>query len=127
MSSAAIRIGLAGALLAASPAAVAAGDPRIDGMVHREIAKCWSLPPSDTPYVVTVRFELGRDGSLASGPAVVAATPSNTPDIAVQAALRAVRRCTPIALPAESYEYWRQVEIKFAAEVKRPFGSTVSP
>jgi colicin import membrane protein len=63
---------------------------------------------------VTVRFALNQDGTLAGDPTVL---PGDAHDALfrpmAESALRAVRACTPLRLPAARYELWRDVEITF--------------
>lgn len=122
------------AMLSNVPTAGNAASPQIDGVVRQEIAKCWNPATAEQHYVVMVRFELNRDGSLATGPTVVDSKPSGVPDAAIRAVLRAVRECTPLKLPSEAYDSWRNVEIKFQTQPLpqpqypgRPFGASAWP
>lgn len=123
-----IPAGLLAVLLVAAHAAQAANSRAdVDGMVRQAISKCWTLPAESGPQVITVQFELNRDGSLVGSPAILDSQPP-APDASIQAALRAIRKCTPIALPPELYDYWRNVVIRFVAQAPgRPFGASAWP
>jgi hypothetical protein len=68
--------------------------------------------------VVTLAFSLNRNGTLA-GPVSVKPTGSGLLfEAAAESAVRAVRKCTappvgPMRLPADAYEYWREIEASF--------------
>jgi hypothetical protein len=88
--------------------------------VKHQLMRCWAPPagiPPGTMLLVKVRFELNRDGTLARDPVVL---PVNSGDLqnaqfqpAAKSALRAVRACTPLQLPAARYEIWEDVEVVF--------------
>ena len=84
----------------------------IDNAVREQISQCWSPPvgASGDNNVVRVRFTLNADGSLSDGPTVDS---GGAPRAFADAAARAVRRCSPLKLPADAYDYWRQVDIRF--------------
>jgi colicin import membrane protein len=94
--------------------------------VKRQIVRCWAPPagiPPGTMLLVKVRFELNRDGTLARDPV---ALPVNSGDLqnayfkpAAKSALRAVRACTPLQLPAARYEIWEYVEVVFDPKTVR--------
>jgi TonB family protein len=122
-----ISAGLLAVLFAAPQAAQAASSrAEVDQLVWQGIAKCWA-PLAEGAHVVRVQFELNRDGSLAGAPVVLEARPAAS-GTAVEAAIKAVRDCTPIALPPEAYDYWRYVTIRFDASIPgRPFGASAWP
>jgi TonB family protein len=82
--------------------------------LQRQVLNCWS-PPGVNVGVVTVRFRLNRDGSLAGQPIPVKAAQSAQSKAVVESALRAVRECAPFKLPAATYEQWQEVEVHFDA------------
>jgi hypothetical protein len=63
--------------------------------------------------IATVRFKLNRGGSLADVPSVVKPATDPLSQAANESALRAVRQCTPLKLPADRYEVWKEVEVTF--------------
>ncbi|RXF73493.1 cell envelope integrity protein TolA [Hansschlegelia zhihuaiae] len=88
----------------------------IDNAVREQVMQCWNPPigaADDGSLAVRVKFTLNADGSLADGPTVVNSSSNPAFRAAAGAATRAVQRCAPLKLPAESYDYWRQVNINF--------------
>jgi hypothetical protein len=74
------------------------------------------MPPKrvvDTNLTVRVWFKLNRDGSLADVPTVVKPGTDPLSQAANESALRAVRQCTPLQLPADKYAYWQDIEAVF--------------
>lgn len=85
----------------------------IDNAVREQVSQCWSPPiggVAGESMIVRVKFTLNSDGSLSGQPSVDSMGASRA---AADAALRAVRRCSPLKLPAEAYDYWRSVDIRF--------------
>ncbi len=88
----------------------------IDSAVREQISPCWNPPigaAGAEEMRVTVRFQLNTDGTLSGGPAVVDWGSAAGFQAAADSAMRAVRRCSPLRLPAQAYEYWRDVQITF--------------
>jgi colicin import membrane protein len=88
----------------------------IDSAVREQISPCWNPPigaAGADEMRVTVRFQLNADGTLSGGPAVVDWGSAAGFQAAADSAMRAVRRCSPLKLPAQAYEYWRDVQITF--------------
>jgi colicin import membrane protein len=82
--------------------------------LQRQVLSCWN-PPGVNVSAVTVGFRLNRDGSLAGEPTLVKAASGAQSQPTAASALRAVRDCAPFKLPAVSYEWWQEVEVKFDA------------
>jgi hypothetical protein len=88
-------------------------------MLRRQLTLCWRPPAEivNQPVVVTVRFELKRDGTLIRAPVIVNRGAGDAQDarfqLATKSALAAVRTCVPLKLPAARYELWEDVEITF--------------
>jgi hypothetical protein len=89
--------------------------------VKRQIVRCWAPPAGAGLPPVIVHFPLKRDGTLARDPVVL---PVNSGDLqnaqfqlAAKSAMRAVRACTPLRLPAALYKYWEDIEIIFDPKV----------
>lgn len=98
--------------------AIAQADPApIARLIMRQLYRCWTPPvgppAGDTDVSATVAFSLNRDGSLAGGPTLVKTSTGPKSQAVADSALRAVRRCTPLKLPADKYEVWREVEATF--------------
>lgn len=97
---------------------------RVRSLAQAHFRRCWT-PPIDLPdperLVVTVQFDLNRNGTL-RGEAIVISPRNYTFDpymrVAVERALRAVRVCDPFPFAddpvvGEHYEIWRQTEFTF--------------
>ncbi|MEQ1619502.1 MAG: hypothetical protein ABL883_14300 [Terricaulis sp.] len=106
-------------------AEVAALRDRVNAVGRAHLRRCWRMPidlPDPDRLVVTVEFDLNRNGSLNGQPRVT--SPRNyTFDpymrAAAEAALRAVRQCDPFPFPddavlREHYDAWRSPEIVFS-------------
>lgn len=105
-------------------AEVAALEDRARALARAHLRRCWRMPidlPDPDRLVVTIEFEINRNGTLNGQPRVT--SPRNyTFDpamrTAVEAALRAVRVCDPYPFPddpvvGEHYEIWRETEFTF--------------
>jgi outer membrane biosynthesis protein TonB len=95
---------------------------RVQDLIRARLEQCWN-PPVDQPdparLVVTVRFVLNRDGSIARGAEEIL-TPARLPSgdramlIAAERALNAVRDCSPYRdLTVLPYEGWRTITFQF--------------
>jgi colicin import membrane protein len=85
-------------------------------ILRAQLYSCWNPPvgvQEAKDLVVTVRFSLNRDGSLAGEPTVLNRGRNALFQIAAEAATRAVRRCQPFRLPVSKYEAWQDVEVNF--------------
>lgn len=88
----------------------------IDNAVREQVMQCWNPPigaANDGSLAVKVSFTLNSDGTLSDGPTVVNSSSNPAFRAAAGAATRAVQRCAPLKLPADAYDYWRQVTINF--------------
>lgn len=105
-------------------AEVAALRSRVVALSQRAMQRCWRMPVDQPDYerlVVTLQFDLDRNGNLRGNPRVV--SPNNyTFDppmrVAVDLAMRAVRTCDPYPFPTDPilgdhYEEWSQIEFTF--------------
>lgn len=106
-------------------AEVAAMEDRVRSLVQRHLMRCWRMP-SDRPeperLVVTLEFELDRNGNLRGPPRVTSPRGNFTfdPDMrfAVDSAVRAVNTCDPFPFATdpvvgEHYETWDRLEFTF--------------
>ncbi|MXU65315.1 hypothetical protein [Oceanomicrobium pacificus] len=82
------------------------------------VERCWNPPAGvrdASDLVVIVDFELNIDGQLVGDVGLV--EPSGSLDsvyrAAYEAARRAIKRCAPYEMPAEKFEQWRRIEVKF--------------
>lgn len=105
-------------------AEVAAMEDRVRALVRRHLLRCWRMPidqPDPGRLVVTLEFELDRNGNLRGQPRVTSPriTTFDAPmRAAVDAAQRAVRTCDPYPFPedpvvGQHYETWDQLEFTF--------------
>jgi hypothetical protein len=106
-------------------AEVAALEDRVRALNRRALLRCWRMPadlPDPERLVVTVQFELDRNGELRGQPRVTSPTnytydpPMRT---AVEAALRAIRSCDFTFFPSDPvvgqrYDAWDNLDFTFA-------------
>jgi colicin import membrane protein len=85
---------------------------QVVALLHRQLYACWT-PPAGAKVIVTVRFALNEDGSLAGVPILVKSTAGAQSRAVAESALLAVQRCAPFKLPADAYELWKEVEVVF--------------
>lgn len=84
--------------------------------VRAQAKRCWKIPAgwSDSRQVtVTIRFQLKRDGTVAGSPSVVSFPASELGKSAALNAMQAVTECGPFRLPADKYEQWKDVQLRF--------------
>jgi len=89
---------------------------RIDSYTVEHYRKCWAtaLSMNAMTYVPRVEFRLSPVGALEGEPRLL--NPSSNPieKARGEQALAAVRRCSPMQIPAEFtpyYDYWRVTEL----------------
>lgn len=105
-------------------AEVVAMQDRVRALTQRAMMRCWRAPmdrPDPERLVVTIQFDLDRQGNLRGEPRVT--SPRNysfDPDMrfAVESALRAIRTCEPFPFPGDPvvgdhYEAWARLEHTF--------------
>lgn len=84
----------------------------LNAMLKSQLEQCWNIPAggggAETPIVV-LSWRLTEDGSLDGEPIVL--SPQNTPlfQVAAEAAIRAVKKCSPFQLPRDKFQYWREI------------------
>jgi hypothetical protein len=81
-----------------------------------QIEQCWVIPTGWThprEVSVTVRFGLKQDGTVNGAPTVVEFPASQYGPVAADNAIRAILQCGPYALPAEKYDQWSVVQLRF--------------
>ena len=89
--------------------------------VRLQIQSCWSLPAGARDaegLIVRLRIFLNPDGSLARPPQIVNRDRLDVPGqdffrTAAESAVRAVRKCEPLIMPANKYELWRDMVLTF--------------
>lgn len=110
-------------------AEVASMEDRIRSLTRQHMRRCWRVPadlPDPERLVVTVEWEIDRNGHLRGQPRVTnppLASYVSDPFMrtAVQSALRAVSQCSPYPFPndpvvGEHYDLWRTGEFTFRPE-----------
>ena len=91
---------------------------RVQAIILAQVRVCWpdvvDLPDPER-LQVSVKFNLKADGTLKDGVDLV--RPRRAPigdrfmGVAIDRALRAVRKCQPYSLPAEDYAIWQEVTV----------------
>jgi len=111
----------AGAATDPAPAADP-GPPMTSGEMDNfrvAVGGCWVRDPGSQAdrTVVTVAFDLDRDGSIVGDVRLVNSTGESqaVTDAAFRSARSALYRCAPYSLPADKYEQWRGVDMTFDA------------
>jgi colicin import membrane protein len=106
----------------AAEGAAQADGVRLASLLMAQIARCWNPPVGvrDSDLVVTIRFALNEDGTLSGEPAVLnSGNTSPRLKAAAESAVRAVRNCQPLKLPAAQYWMWKDVEVRFDPQVMK--------
>jgi colicin import membrane protein len=92
----------------------------LDGLMREQYKKCWSyIGLNPQKYVAQIRVRYAQDGSLQAEPALL--NPPSDPNIRnlADSAMRAVRRCNPMHIPAAYmpyYEHWKARVVRFDPE-----------
>lgn len=86
--------------------------------VRQQFYRCWNVPAgarNAEDLVVTLAISLRRDGSLIGPPRLIGAMDQSNPHFrtAAESAIRAVHMCSPLDLPPEKYDRWRDMELTF--------------
>jgi hypothetical protein len=106
-------------------AEVASLQARVVALTQRHMQRCWRMPadlPNPERLVVTVSWEVDRNGNLRGQPRVTSPrkyTFDAEMRVAAEAALRAVRVCEPYPYPndpivGEHFEIWRSGTFTFS-------------
>lgn len=91
---------------------------QLDGLMEEQYRQCWSylgLNPGQK-YVPQIRVTYDENGGLSSDPVLV--NPPSDPNLRnlAESALRAVRRCNPLRIPAQYapyYDEWKGRVLRF--------------
>jgi hypothetical protein len=84
--------------------------------VKAQAMRCWDIPAGWTEprqVSVTVRFRLNPDGTLDGAPSVVQFPASELGKAAAVSAVEAVVQCGPFQLPADKYDQWDDIQLRF--------------
>jgi colicin import membrane protein len=88
----------------------------LNSRVAQQLKGCWRLPGAGggiETMVVTVSWRLRQDGSLEGEPALEGAQSGALYQQAADAALRAVKNCSPFDLPQDKYQFWSKITFDF--------------
>lgn len=93
----------------------------LQAAIRAQVEPCWSVPAGAKEaedLKVRIRVYLLPDGNLARPPEIVDKMRMNMPGqsfyrVAAESARRAVQRCAPLKLPADSYDIWSDTELVF--------------
>ncbi len=84
----------------------------LKGLISSQLRGCWKLPGGGggiETTVVTLRWQLNVDGSLDGEPSVEDPQSGPVYQIAAEAAIRAVKGCSPFTLPPDKYAAWKTI------------------
>jgi colicin import membrane protein len=94
---------------------------QLDGMMQEQYKQCWSYLGlgGEHRYVPQIKVEFQNDGSLSAQPALL--NPPSDPALRslAESAMRAVRRCNPLKIPAQFapyYDQWKGRILRFDPE-----------
>jgi hypothetical protein len=93
---------------------------QLDGLLQEQYKRCWSyFGTGGARYIPQVRVSYSADGALIGGPSLV--NPPSDPNLQslAESALRAVRRCNPLRIPAQFQPYhqqWKSRIVRFDPE-----------
>jgi len=88
----------------------------LKGMIKSQLNGCWRPPGTgggEEVPVVDLHWEMNSDGSLIGEPRVTSAPPTTAGQVYAEAALRAVKMCSPFRLPPDKYSAWKSVDWTF--------------
>lgn len=88
----------------------------LKGKIVEQLKGCWRLPGAGggiETTVVTVTWQLRQDGSLEGEPVLEHAQSGVLYQQAADAAMRAVKNCSPFDLPQDKYQFWRKLTFDF--------------
>lgn len=106
----------AGAQMGDAPVLSVREQDLLRAQISAQLRSCWKLPGGGggiETTVVTLRWRLRQDGSLDGEPMVEAPRQGMVFQIAAEAAIRAVRMCSPFQLPPDRYWAWRSLTWDF--------------
>ncbi|MDB5544198.1 MAG: TolA protein [Hyphomicrobiales bacterium] len=93
----------------------------LDGLMQEQYKQCWSYlgMSSGHRYIPQIKVEYTKDGALVGQPALL--NPPSDPSLTslAESAVRAVRRCNPLKIPAQYqpyFEQWRARILRFDPE-----------
>jgi outer membrane biosynthesis protein TonB len=93
--------------------------------IRQQVQPCWNPPAGGadvSALVTTLRLQFRKDGTVVGQPQVTEQSGVSASNQAyarqhAEAAKRAVLRCQPLQLPADLYEFWKDIEFNFDARL----------
>ena len=89
----------------------------LDGLLADQFKQCWSYLGLDHGrYIPEIKVSYGEDGSLLSEPQLLNKPSDPNARSLAESALRAVRQCNPLRIPAQFspfYDQWRSRILRF--------------
>ena len=91
---------------------------QLDGLLEDQYKQCWSYLGLDgaNKYVPQIKVVYGEDGSLMGDPVLINRPADPSLQSLADSALRAVRRCNPLKIPAQYapyYDQWKGRVLRF--------------
>lgn len=91
----------------------------VGAMIATRIKACWDPPAEASPQALAITMTVSFDpsGALIDAPIIARLVEDekaivSEPNAYERAAIQAVERCTPLALPAHLFAYWRHIDIE---------------
>ncbi|HKJ74928.1 MAG TPA: cell envelope integrity protein TolA [Alphaproteobacteria bacterium] len=87
--------------------------------IRKQVQPCWLVPagaPDAEDLVVRLHIALNPDGTLNGPPQILDQGKIGRSDyyrVAAESARRAVQKCSPLKLPVDSYDIWRDINLTF--------------
>mgnify|MGYP001052966434 CR=1 FL=1 len=88
----------------------------LKGMIKSQLNGCWRPPGTgggEEVPVVELHWDLNPDGSVIGEPRVTSAPPTTAGQVYTEAAVRAVKMCSPFRLPPDKYNAWKSIDWTF--------------
>jgi len=114
-----VKTAALGAPEATAPKLSASMEARIASYIHDHYHPCWAsaLSLGGATFAPVVEFHLSREGALEGRPRLLNPSANPVEQARGEQALQAVRRCSPMRIPAEFMPYYeealREVTIRF--------------
>ena len=94
---------------------------QLDGLLQEQYKQCWNYIAlgGAQKYIPQIKVEFSREGGLVGQPALLNPPGDANLNTLSESALRAVRRCNPLKIPAQFvpyYEQWKSRILRFDPE-----------
>ena len=109
---------VAGSTTGASQKMAASLWDQLDGLLEDQYKQCWSYLGLDggSKYIPQIKVLFGEDGALVGEPVLINRPSDPSMQSLADSAMRAVRRCNPMKIPAQYapyYDQWRGRVLRF--------------